>query len=399
MGILGDITGAIGDGIGAVGSVVDDATGGLASTVLNATDDYVFDTVDYVTDGAVNIDYDNGNFSVGLGFEGYAYAGASIGESGISTSGDVIGGSSYDFGVTNAGFVASGSAGIDWGPLPYAEGHVQVAENGDVNIGGRAQGTLPTQYGIFSGRVAGGIVSNEDGWGVYENGHGSWTTPTGVTFAGGQGASYQETAAGSRTSVEVDGSVSYAGATVGGGVGVTYDDTASGSHTSVDMGGSASYLGLGHVGGTIGYDRVDDNGNVTQDFHGSVNGEALGFSGHAQADYHESDVNGVEHSGWSGDASYDGFDSSPALHAAEGFAHAELGSGSDGGDASGFDGGGNSGDAGYESGGYSGDAGYESGGYGDGGSDSGGGADDFGQAIQTADDIDTSMGALAQDLP
>jgi hypothetical protein len=165
------------------------------------------------------------------------------------------------------------------------------------------------------------------------------------------------------------------------------------------MGGSASYLGLGHVGGTIGYDRVDDNGNVTQDFHGSVNGEALGFSGHAQADYHESDVNGVEHSGWSGDASYDGFDSSPALHAAEGFAHAELGSGSDGGDASGFDGGGNSGDAGYESGGYSGDAGYESGGYGDGGSDSGGGADDFGQAIQTADDIDTSMGALAQDLP
>ena len=175
---VSSVSTAVGDTIGAVGGAVDDATGGLASSALNYADDYVFDTVDYVTDGAINIDYDNGNFSVGVGFEGYAYAGASVGESGVSTSGDIYGGSAYEFGLTDQGFVASGSAGIDWGPLPYAEGHVQVDENGYVNIGGRAQGTLPTQYGIFSGKVSGGIETNADGWGAYGSTHGSWTTPT-----------------------------------------------------------------------------------------------------------------------------------------------------------------------------------------------------------------------------
>src|SRR5215471_16957121 len=99
---VSSVSTAVGDGIGAVGSAVDDATGGLASTALNYADDYVFDTVDY----------DNGNFSVGVGFEGYAYAGASVGESGVSTSGDIYGGSAYEFGLTDQGFVASGSAGI-----------------------------------------------------------------------------------------------------------------------------------------------------------------------------------------------------------------------------------------------------------------------------------------------
>src|SRR5215813_11326750 len=109
---VSSVSTAVGDGIGAVGSAIDDATGGLASSALNYADDYVFDTVDYVTDGAINIDYDNGNFSAGVGFEGLAYTGVSVGTSGISTSGELIGGTSYGFGITDDGFTMSGSAGI-----------------------------------------------------------------------------------------------------------------------------------------------------------------------------------------------------------------------------------------------------------------------------------------------
>ena len=87
-----------------------------------------------------------------------------VGETGITTSGEVLGGNGYELGLTDAGFTASGSAGIDWGPLPYAEGHVQYDANGDVSIGGQVQGTLPTPYGIFSGEASGGLVANDQGW-------------------------------------------------------------------------------------------------------------------------------------------------------------------------------------------------------------------------------------------
>ena len=110
-------TSAIGDTIAWAAEAVDTATFGLAGQAMNAADDYVFDTVDYVTGGGVNIDFDDGQFSVGTGFDGLAKVSASVGEAGITTGGEVPFGA-YEFGMTDDGFLASGSAGINWGPAP-----------------------------------------------------------------------------------------------------------------------------------------------------------------------------------------------------------------------------------------------------------------------------------------
>src|SRR5262245_51072518 len=142
---------SLGDAIAWAGETVDTATFGLASRTMNAADDYVFDTVDYVTGGAVNVDFDDGKFSVGAGFDGIAKFGASVGETGITTSSELVYGSSYELGLTDDGFIASGSAGINWGPLPHAAGHLQIDADGDVRVNGEVQGTVPTPIGLLSG--------------------------------------------------------------------------------------------------------------------------------------------------------------------------------------------------------------------------------------------------------
>src|SRR5687767_11000206 len=82
--------GAVGDVIAGAADAVDTATFGLAGRALHATDDYVFDTVDYVTAGAVDVDFDDGKFTVGTGIDGVAHVGASIGEHGVTTDTDTL---------------------------------------------------------------------------------------------------------------------------------------------------------------------------------------------------------------------------------------------------------------------------------------------------------------------
>jgi hypothetical protein len=289
--------GAVGDAIAWAGRGVDTATFGLASTTLEAADDYVFDTVDYVTAGAVNIDFDDGQFTVGAGIDGVAHVGASVGEAGIGASGEALIGGGFDVSMTHDGFSASGSAGIDWGPLPYAEGHVQLAANGDVLVNGRVQGTLPTPYGIFSGQAQGGFASTDAGWGGYLDSQGSWTLPSGVTLAGGEHLAYQQT-----------------------------DD---GSYLSVGVNGSVSYQGLGTVGGGVGYERVEQGGDVVEGVHLEGSVDALGMSAGASADYLHADVGGVERSDWSGDADVDGPSLEDGLRIAGALARSELGDGAD----------------------------------------------------------------------
>ena len=188
-----------------------------ASALANAVDDTVFDGVDYVTGGVIDIDYDDGRFSASAGIDGVATAGASIGENGITASSDSLLGST-DIGLTDEGLLVAASAGIDYGPLPYFDGHVEVDANGDIDINGRAQGTVPTPYGIFSGSTSGGFVRTEEGWGTFVDTDGSWTLPSGVTLAGGMNAGYMEQGGDSQTTFGTHVSVSEAGyGTVGAG--------------------------------------------------------------------------------------------------------------------------------------------------------------------------------------
>ena len=342
---------AIGDTIAWAADSVDTATFGLAGRAMNVADDYVFDSVDYVTGGAVNIDFDDGQFSVGAGIDGIASMGASVGEAGITANGGVIAGTSFDIGMTDDGFTASGSAGINWGPLPYAGGHIDLDPDGGVSINGELQGTIPTPVGLLSGEVSGGFVNTDQGWGAFVDADGTLRLPSGTTIRGGLDVAYQETGDDSQLSVGVDGSV--------------------------------SMPGLGTAGGSLDYDRIESDGDVVETFQAQGEVDALGMSATAQANYAHTNIDGVDRSDWSGDVDFDGPDLSDATGALASIASSELG-GTDTGmddvlgvndlDAAGMD---------FDAAGMDfADAGMS----------------DFDQAIESADSIDASLDDLVQDL-
>jgi hypothetical protein len=324
----------LGDGIAWAAESVDTATFGLASDAMNLADDYVFDTVDYVTGGAVNIDFDGDKFSVGAGWDGLVKVGTSIGEAGITAEGDLPV-AAFDVGLTDDGLYAGGEAGIDWGPLPYANGHVEIDSDGNVMVDGHVQGTIPTPYGILSGQVSGGFVSTDQGWGTFVDADGQLQTPTGITIGGGLAASYEETAQGSHASVGVDGEV--------------------------------SYLGLGSVGGSAGYERIEQDGDVAEGFNTEAHADVLGMTvASAEGEYVRTDIDGIEQSDWSGDVSYDG-PTIDQLGALAGLGDESLGTvGAEPADQPAYE------------------PGYA--------------ADDFSIEMGAADDIEASLGALTENL-
>src|SRR5581483_2073585 len=176
--VAGSAGGYVGGTVGALGSAADALTGGAASSLFNAVDDTVFDTVNYVTDGAVNLNFDDGRFSASVGIPGVADVSASIGENGVTAGSSTLLGST-DVGLTDQGFQFDSSGGIDWGPLPYYDGHVSVGANGDVSVNGHVQGTVPTPYGILSGQATAGFESTDQGWGTSLDANGTLLTESG----------------------------------------------------------------------------------------------------------------------------------------------------------------------------------------------------------------------------
>ena len=140
----GAVGGAVGDTFGALATAIDASTGGALGEVLGATDDYIFDTVDYLSGGVVDIDFDDGTFSANIGVDGYAQAGASIGDNGVTAAYDTLGQQST-FGLGDQGIESSITAGVDYGPLPFVDGHVNLSPDGGVDVAGHLQGTVPTR--------------------------------------------------------------------------------------------------------------------------------------------------------------------------------------------------------------------------------------------------------------
>lgn len=163
-----DTAEAVGEFVEDVAEDIAEAAEDVAEWSLNVLDDYVFDPIDYVTGGAIDVDYDDGQFSAELDF-GIASAGVSFGEQGFSSHagfdlGLASGEISYD---SSDGFAASGSIGVDWGPLPYAAGHIEISPDGDVSIGGELQATLPLPTGSIDGHMQGEMYRRADGtWGA-----------------------------------------------------------------------------------------------------------------------------------------------------------------------------------------------------------------------------------------
>lgn len=314
-----------------LGAAVDEATDTVVDAVVvasewlaNTTDDYIFDTVDFITAGVVDIDYDGGDFSANLGIDGVASVGISFGDSGFDfgTEAD-IGIASGGFGVSDdEGFATSASAGVDWGPLPYAEGHVDVSEDGDVSVGGRAQGTLPTPYGVVTGSAEGDFYRNEDGsWGAHAAGEGTLYTPAGAVIGANANIGYDESADGD--SVFTAGAGGSYG-TLGGpsvSAGVDYAHSEIDGVTTDSVSGEVGVEGYGfEAGAEGGYTRSEDaQGNVTEQYEGSVTGEGYGFeAGAGGSSTTVTDANGntisSQTDSW---ADVGGFDTDAMLQAAD----------------------------------------------------------------------------------
>lgn len=88
LAIAGDVVGGVTDFAGAA---LDTVTFGGASWVMDQVDEYVFDNVDWATGGAIDIDFDDGAFSVDLGMNEVASFGFSIGEQGFTADGYLVG--------------------------------------------------------------------------------------------------------------------------------------------------------------------------------------------------------------------------------------------------------------------------------------------------------------------
>jgi hypothetical protein len=271
--VLGNAGGVLGHAIGAAADAVDTATGGLAGHAMNALDDYVFDTVDYVTGGTIDVDFDDGALSVGLGIDGIASIDASVGERGISygTSAAGAGGS---VALTDEGFAADYTAGVNFGPLPYLDGHIDISPEGDISVQGEIQGTIPTPIGLLSGEVKGGFANTSEGWGAFVDGDGTLYLPEGTTVSGGLEASYLETADGTFASVGVEGSVS-----------------------------NPAY---GSAGGAVGYTHMDSGGVEIDTVHAEGYAQGFGTQISGEVDYAHAETPEGEFSSLSGDVDVDG---------------------------------------------------------------------------------------------
>ncbi len=116
--------------------------------------------------------------------------------------------------------------------------------DGDVAFDGAVQGTIPTPYGILSGRAEADFVRDGESW------------------AG---------------SLDADGSLLLAGGgIVKGGVEAAYATTPDGSSLSLGLEGSFTEPGVGTVGGSLGYDRIEHDGVVAERFEAGAFAEGYG---------------------------------------------------------------------------------------------------------------------------
>lgn len=259
---VGEAGGLFADGTVVASQVIDDATFGGASDLLNTADEYLFDEVDYLTHGIIDLDYDDGTFSADLGVPGLVGANWSVGSDGVSYGFELPTVSAgFEFG--RHGLQVGGSVGIDFELLPYAEGHVELGDDGRVEVAGRAQGTIPLPNGtLVGGKIGSGFERNADGsWAVNGSLDGQYTLASGTYVGAGIGGRYSETADGD-------------------------------SDLSLTTSARLGQYGVGEVSVTGGYDRSDHDGVVVE--RTSVGAEASGYGAHAEVTVTQRDISSAD---------------------------------------------------------------------------------------------------------
>jgi hypothetical protein len=265
----------VGEAVVEAGEVALDAGGSILDAGLAGLDDTVFDAVDYATFGAVEINYEDGNFSANAGIDGIFDVGLAVGENGFDYHNEVLG-QGFGISATGDGFNVSGQAGIDWGPLPYVEGHVSVDEDGNFGVGGEATLYVPTPGGLVGGHVEGDFQQTNEGWEAHGGVEGGYISPVGAEVKAGVDVSAEVDADGYHT--EVGGHVDVG--IVGGphvGASVEYEEGREGdvTYSGVQVEGSVSAPGV-EVAASGGYTHVETPDGEYDVYQGGVSASAGG---------------------------------------------------------------------------------------------------------------------------
>jgi hypothetical protein len=250
-------TALVGPTIELAGVAAEVATLGLGDDVMHAVDDHVLDTIDEATGGIVDLDYDDGGFSVNVGIDDVIGLGLAIGEDGLSAESEVLVGGSYGVGMGDDGLLLRAEGGIDEFPLPYVKTHVEIDADGNVDVNGVVQGPYPYPVGdgILAGRVEGGFQKTEEGWMAEAQAEGVWIGADGTQISGQAGLLYGENEDGNIFSANAAGSITGEYGTVSGGAsysridqdGViieTFEAEAHASGFEMEAGAGAKYMGI-----------------------------------------------------------------------------------------------------------------------------------------------------------
>jgi len=241
----------VGPAISMTAKVADTATLGVADELLNVVDNTVLDTVDTLSGGIIDIDYDDGGISANVGIGGVAGFGASIGEDGVSAE-STTPLSESSLRVGNNGLEFDSKAGIDQFPLPYVESHIEVDGDGNVSSNQVVQGPYPAYGGVAYGKATVGFERSEEGWAVAGEAEGTWYGLDGTQISGSVGLAYAETEDGS-----------------------TFAASASGSYSSQ----------YGTASGGVSYDRIEKDGDVLETFEAEASAKGFGLEASAEASY------------------------------------------------------------------------------------------------------------------
>jgi hypothetical protein len=168
-------------------------------------------------------------------------------------------------------------AGIDTFPLPYLETHLEVDGDGNISANGVVQGPYPYPVGdgMLYGKAGGGFESTEDGWAVEGEAEVTWYGADGTQIHGGVGVAYAETDEGSAFSASAEGSFSNE---------------------------------YGSVGGGVGYNRIEKDGEVLETFEAEGQAEGFGLKASGEAKYLGIETAEGSMSIWETDTDFEGFD-------------------------------------------------------------------------------------------
>ena len=245
----GDIFGGFVDTFAPVFEDVGAAAWDVGSSVLTTVDDMGgFDAVNAFTLGAVDLSFDDGQFNAGIDLGPIATVGIGFGEQGFDASAEAVGqsvGVSYD----GDSFAAAAEVGIDYGPLPHAEGEISVDDSGNFGIEGEGTLYVPTPAGLVGGTAGGYYQETDEGFETGGHIEGGYISPAGVEVKGGASIDYGEDAEGYHLETEAHGEVGIIGGPhVGAGVGYEEgregDVTYEGVHVEAEAGGFGAEVGV-----------------------------------------------------------------------------------------------------------------------------------------------------------